>query len=98
MKRVPLSQAELDGMLSNDLRQWQLVDGAIQREFQFADFRSAFAFLAFLALHSERLDHHAELWNVYNRVRVRLSTHEPPGISTLDVELAQVLDGYVVGR
>lgn len=93
-KRTPLSPGDLNDQLAGPLQAWSLVDGALQREWVFTDFRMAWAFLTFVALVSEKLDHHAEIWNVYNRVRVNLSTHDPKGISGLDVEMAALLNQY----
>ncbi|TGM69951.1 4a-hydroxytetrahydrobiopterin dehydratase [Leptospira levettii] len=60
-------------------------------EHSFVSFKSAFLFLTKLALVSESLDHHAEIWNVYNNVRLKLYTHELNAITTKDLELIQML-------
>ncbi|KAJ2763097.1 Pterin-4-alpha-carbinolamine dehydratase 2 [Coemansia nantahalensis] len=69
---------------------WALVGGrdAIQKSFVFDSFTSAFAFMAIVALHAEKMDHHPEWFNVYNRVDVTLSTHDCQGLSGRDVALA----------
>jgi 4a-hydroxytetrahydrobiopterin dehydratase len=76
------------------LAQWQEVSGrdAIWREFTFADFSAAFGFMARCALMAEKIDHHPEWSNTYNRVFVTLSTHDFNGLSTRDIELAQFMD------
>ena len=76
------------------LPEWRVVEGrdAIVRNFQFADFRAAFGFMAMAALEAERLDHHPEWANVYGRVDVVLSTHSTGGVSALDVALARRMD------
>jgi len=83
---------KLDEATINDrlraLPGWTLVDGALQRSFEFADFVQAFGFMARAALVAERLSHHPEWLNVYNRVDVRLSTHDAGGITERDFELA----------
>lgn len=66
--------------------------GLIEREFRFADFRGAFAFMTELALFAERHDHHPEWFNVYNRVKIGLTTHEVKGVSIRDIEFALAAD------
>lgn len=66
--------------------------GVLQRRFVFADFRDAFAFMARVALEAERLDHHPEWSNVWNRVTIDLTTHDSGGITAKDVELAAKLE------
>jgi 4a-hydroxytetrahydrobiopterin dehydratase len=65
---------------------------AIARQFVFADFAQAFGFMAQLALVAERLNHHPEWFNVYNRVDIVLTTHDAAGLTALDVELARQAD------
>jgi 4a-hydroxytetrahydrobiopterin dehydratase len=74
---------------------WTLVEGrdAIERTFVFEDFVDAFAFMTAVAPVAERMNHHPEWFNVYNTVKVTLSTHDVGGLSPLDIELAQVMDG-----
>ena len=75
---------ELDG--------WEVVDGKLHKEFRFGDFGCAFGFMAAAATSAERLDHHPEWSNVYNRVVVDLVTHDVGGITELDVRLAARMD------
>ena len=76
------------------LKGWQLVKGrgAITKTFQFKDFNAAFSWMTAIALYAEKLDHHPEWFNVYNRVIVTLSTHDVGGISKLDIKLAKLID------
>lgn len=62
---------------------------ALQRSFRFEDFAQAFGFMSQMALVSERMNHHPEWFNVYNRVDVTLTTHDTGGISALDLEWAR---------
>lgn len=74
---------------------WSAVEGgrdAIQRTYRFADFNAAFAFMTRAALMAEKLDHHPEWFNVYNRVEVTLATHDADGVTELDVRLATFMD------
>jgi 4a-hydroxytetrahydrobiopterin dehydratase len=74
---------------------WREVDGrdAITKTFRFTDFNAAFAFMTRAALLAEKMDHHPEWFNVYNRVEVTLSTHDAGGVTELDVKLAAFMDG-----
>jgi 4a-hydroxytetrahydrobiopterin dehydratase len=76
------------------LPDWQLVDGrdAIQRTFKFKDFSEAFGFMARAALVAEKMDHHPEWSNVWNRVEVTLATHSAGGLTDLDLKLAEAMD------
>jgi 4a-hydroxytetrahydrobiopterin dehydratase len=76
------------------LKGWSDVDGrdAISRKFAFKDFNEAFGFMARAALIAEKLDHHPEWFNVYNRVEVTLSTHDAGGVTERDVKLASEMD------
>ena len=73
---------------------WTAVEGrdAIAKQFRFADFNAAFAFMARVALHAEKHDHHPEWFNVYNRVEVTLATHDAGGVTEKDVALARFMD------
>ena len=81
-----------------ELKGWQASRGrdAIEKHFQFADFAVAFAWMTRVALAAEKLDHHPEWFNVYNRVDVVLSTHDAGGVTRLDVELAKIMDAAIV--
>ena len=86
--REPLSDEEIQGALGS-LAGWEVSGGALVREFRFRDFSEALAFLVRVGVEAEKLDHHPELTNVYNRVRIRLTTHDAGNrVTPLDVELA----------
>lgn len=78
----------------NALRGWTLVPGrdAITRNFRFADFSACWAFMSRVALLAEKLDHHPEWFNVWNRVDITLSTHDVGGLSVLDLAMAMEID------
>ncbi|MFI4936525.1 MAG: 4a-hydroxytetrahydrobiopterin dehydratase [Caulobacterales bacterium] len=65
---------------------------AITKTFKFADFNAAFGWMTRVALAAEKLDHHPEWFNVYNRVEVTLATHDAGGVTELDVKLAKLMD------
>lgn len=71
---------------------WHLDAAQLCREWVFADFSEAFGFMARCALVAERLGHHPDWRNVWNRVEVRLTTHDAGGITTRDFELAAEMD------
>lgn len=66
--------------------------GLLRRHFVFADFATAFGFMAQIAIHAERTNHHPEWFNVYNRVHVTLTTHDCNGLSMNDIALAVLMD------
>jgi 4a-hydroxytetrahydrobiopterin dehydratase len=76
------------------LRDWRSVEGrdAIAKTFRFKDFNAAFGWMTRVALTAEKLDHHPEWFNVYNRVEVVLTTHDAGGVTELDVALAVFMD------
>ena len=76
------------------LPEWRLSDDAsgITRTFRFPDFVAAFGFMSQVALRAERADHHPEWSNVYNRVDIRLTTHDANGLSMRDMALAREID------
>jgi len=72
---------------------------AISRSLKFGNFSEAFAFMTRVALAAERMDHHPEWSNVYNRVEITLSTHDAGGLSEKDISLATIVDGiFASGR
>ena len=82
-----------------DLDGWSLVeDGtAIEAEFSFKGFNSAFGFMTRVALAAERQNHHPEWSNVYNRVTIRWTTHSEDGVTELDVKLARACSRFAAG-
>ena len=88
---VKLSEPEIATALSK-LPGWTLAGGKLHREYKFADFVAAFGFMTGAALVAQGMDHHPEWFNVWNTVRVDLSTHDAGGITALDVKLAQAME------
>jgi 4a-hydroxytetrahydrobiopterin dehydratase len=82
------------GEIPARLPAWRLVDGrdAIAKTFTFKDFNAAFGFMARAALVAERMNHHPEWFNVWNRVEVTLSTHDAGGLTERDLKLAEAMD------
>lgn len=73
---------------------WSLREGKLRREYRFADFSAAFAFMTRCAMRAEQLNHHPEWSNVYNRVEIALTTHDANGITALDFTLAQAMEAF----
>ena len=83
-----------------ELRGWAEVEDrdAIRKVFHFGNFSEAWAFMARVALLAEKMDHHPEWFNVYNRVEIILSTHDVEGLSERDVKLAHAVDAIASER
>ena len=71
---------------------WSIREGTLYQEYTFADFIGAFGFMASVALVAEKQDHHPEWSNVFNKVRIALTTHEAGGITARDFRLARSID------
>ena len=93
MAIAALTETERSDALGT-LPEWSLRnDGlAIQRTIRFADFGAAFAFMTRVAIQADKVDHHPEWFNVYNRVEITLTTHDAGGLSQRDVALARFID------
>ena len=90
---VDISDLELENLMKND---WKLSENnkTIAKEFIFKDFITTFAFMTQIALQSEKLNHHPEWFNVYNKVQITWSTHELDGLSRQDLQMAQYCDEF----
>ncbi len=91
-----MNDAEISTALAK-LPAWTLAGGKLHREYKFADFIVAFGFMSSAALVAQAMDHHPEWFNVWNTVRVDLSTHDAGGVTALDLKLAEAMEA-LAGR
>jgi 4a-hydroxytetrahydrobiopterin dehydratase len=91
-----LSQQEIGSGLQ-PLAAWSLRDGKLYRELAFGSFERAFGFMTAVALVAQRMDHHPEWFNVYDRVNITLWTHDAGGLTALDFELAAAIERLAAG-
>jgi 4a-hydroxytetrahydrobiopterin dehydratase len=98
MKRYPVEQAEL-GKALQTLPGWQVQNGKLHKEYRFATFSLAMGWMMSASVEADKMDHHPEWGNVYNRVTVDLVTHSLGNrISNLDIELAKKMEALADGR
>ncbi len=71
---------------------WKHAKKKLSKKFEFKSFEDAFTFMGRCALEIEKIDHHPEWFNVYNKVNVDLSTHDAGAVTAKDVELAKIMD------
>lgn len=88
---APLSETEIQQGLAR-LPGWTVSDGKLRRSYRFADFPAAMAFMVQVAFEAERLAHHPNWSNVYNRVEVTLWTHDVGGLTDRDLALATAME------
>ena len=86
-----LSTSEVEAALAG-LPGWAYKNGKLHKTFVFSSFVEAFGFMTQVALHAEKMNHHPEFFNVYNKVTLDLITHDVNGTSELDVKLAGIVD------
>ncbi|MCH1608120.1 4a-hydroxytetrahydrobiopterin dehydratase [Nitrosopumilus sp.] len=89
-----LSESDIDEELKK-LSGWNVKDDKLHKEFQFDNFNQAFGFMTRAAMEIEKMNHHPEWFNVYNRITVDLTTHEAGGITNNDVNLAKILNSLL---
>jgi 4a-hydroxytetrahydrobiopterin dehydratase len=94
MGLTKLSQEQIKNELKN-MPGWTVVEGKLHKEFQFDDFNQAFGFMTRAAMHIEKMNHHPEWFNVYNKLVVDLTTHDAGGITENDIKLAKTLNSLV---
>ena len=88
---IRLSQAEIDEELEK-LHGWSVINEKLHKEFSFDSFNQAFGFMTRAAMEIEKMNHHPEWFNVYNRITIELTTHDAGGITKNDVNLAKILN------
>lgn len=76
----------------DNLADWHFKEDAIEKEFKFKNFTQALGFIVQVGVLAEKMNHHPELFNVYNKVNIRLSTHDLGGVTTKDFELAKQIE------
>ena len=91
---IKLSESRIEEKLKN-LPGWSVKNDKLYKEFQFNDFNQAFGFMTRAAMEIEKMNHHPEWFNVYNRITVELTTHDAGGITNNDVNLARILNSLV---
>jgi len=91
---IRLSSEKISEELKN-LPGWSIKDEKLHRDFEFESFNQAFGFMTRAAMEIEKINHHPEWFNVYNRLTVDLMTHDAGGITQNDVELAKILNSLV---
>ena len=89
-----LSPEEIDEEIKN-LPGWSVVNEKLHREIQFDSFNQAFGFMTRAAMEIEKMNHHPEWFNVYNRLTIDLMTHDAGGITRNDINLAKILNSLV---
>ena len=94
-KTVKLTETQIAEAVAS-LHGWQLRDGRLHREFKFKNFVEAWGFMSRVALLAEKMNHHPGWFNVWNTVRIALSTHEVGGLSNVDVELATKINALLL--
>jgi len=89
-----LSQEDINEELKS-LQGWSVVNEKLHKEFQFDNFNQAFGFMTRSAMEIEKMNHHPEWFNAYNRIIIELTTHDAGGITKNDVNLAKILNSLV---
>jgi len=88
---IKLTVESIDTELKN-LKGWTIINNKIHKEFEFTDFNQAFGFMTRAAMHIEKMNHHPEWFNVYNKIVIDLTTHDAGGITQNDINLAKILN------
>ena len=91
---IKLSESSIEEKLKN-LPGWSVKNDKLYKEFQFNDFNQAFGFMTRAAMEIEKMNHHPEWFNVYNKITVELTTHDAGGITDNDVNLAKILNSLI---
>ena len=86
-----LSDSEIESEVKT-IPGWKLVNGKLNKLFEFKNFIEAFGFITKVAMQAEKMNHHPEWFNVYNKVKIDLVTHDVNGISNYDIKLANAIN------
>jgi 4a-hydroxytetrahydrobiopterin dehydratase len=86
-----LSDSEIESEVTK-LQGWKVVNGKLNKSFEFKNFTEAFGFMTKVAMQAEKMNHHPEWFNVYNKVKIDLVTHDVNGISNYDIKLANAIN------
>ena len=89
-----LSESDIEKELKK-LAGWNVKNDKLHKEFQFDNFNQAFGFMTRAAMEIEKMNHHPEWFNVYNRITIDLTTHDAGGITNNDLNLARILNSLV---
>jgi 4a-hydroxytetrahydrobiopterin dehydratase len=92
MKRKKLSKKKINKLLKSREMNWNYEKGFLKKTFEFESFTAAFSFMTAVAFEAEKMNHHPNWSNVYNRVDIHLQTHDTGGVTGLDFELASLCD------
>ena len=90
-QQIQTALVEINQTLEND-QKWAITDGKLSKTFKFKSFIRAFGWMSQIAIWAEKLNHHPEWFNVYNKVEIKLTTHDAGGISELDFKLAEKME------
>ena len=89
-----IEQKQLDSFIEKNTS-WTIDNKTIKKEFKFDNFIDAFGFMSKVALLSEKMDHHPDWQNIYNKVKIELTTHDMGGITSNDTKLAEAIDKLI---
>jgi 4a-hydroxytetrahydrobiopterin dehydratase len=89
-----LTTEEINTALAS-LKGWTINENSIEKKYVFKDFNQAFGFLSRIALYSEKVNHHADWSGVYNKVNIKLSTHDAGVVTQTDIDFAKEIDTYL---
>lgn len=79
----------------SELKDWKFINNGIEKNFKFLDFSKALDFIVQVGLFAEKANHHPELFNIYNKVTIRLTTHDADGVTDKDIDLAKNIESIL---
>ncbi|WP_158969638.1 4a-hydroxytetrahydrobiopterin dehydratase [Paraglaciecola sp. L3A3] len=90
-----IKQLNLLNQSSDNQNEWSYIDGKLVKTFKFVSFEDALSWMNDVAIYIEQLNHHPEWLNIYNKVEVKLITHQVNGVTSLDFDLAEIMQDLV---